>query len=354
MGRADRRRGARPWARRCRPPRTSALEVGRGRDGGRGRPGGRASGRRRPRADRVPRLAALVEEEQAAGRTAVVVAVDGRPVGVLALADRVRPGAAAAVAALSEPHRHRDPVLLTGDNPRAAAALAAPGRDRRRTGRAAARRTRWTRYGSWRQTGTGCCWSATVSTTPRRWPPPTSVWPWAASVPTSRCPAADAVDRPRRPGHRCPRVDRAVPARPTAGRAEPGDRRGRHRRPRRLGPDRRAAAAARRRGPRGVDDPGRPQRAAAAPAGRVDLRAGRRATDGRAHRHLRLELRPLGRRALPAAARRLGSGWTPTRAVPHRRGQQQLLPLAEGRGLRRPGAPAARRASSSRSRRRGG
>jgi P-type E1-E2 ATPase len=66
---------------------------------------------------------ALVEDEQALGRTAVVVSLDGRPIGVLALADRVRPEAAQAIADLTAASE-REPVLLTGDNPRAAAALA--------------------------------------------------------------------------------------------------------------------------------------------------------------------------------------------------------------------------------------
>ncbi|MEU4035341.1 heavy metal translocating P-type ATPase [Streptomyces collinus] len=64
--------------------------------------------------------AAALEEE---GRTAVLVAVDGRPVGVLGIADRLRDEAAATVAALGE-LASSTPVLVTGDNPRAAARLA--------------------------------------------------------------------------------------------------------------------------------------------------------------------------------------------------------------------------------------
>ncbi len=60
-------------------------------------------------------------EEQ--GATAVVVVVDGAVAGVLALSDTVRPGAAGAVAALSG-LTGRHPVLLTGDNDRAATRLA--------------------------------------------------------------------------------------------------------------------------------------------------------------------------------------------------------------------------------------
>ncbi len=58
------------------------------------------------------------------GATAVVVVVDGVVAGVLALSDAVRPGAAGAVDALSE-LTGPAPVLLTGDNERAAMQLAA-------------------------------------------------------------------------------------------------------------------------------------------------------------------------------------------------------------------------------------
>ncbi len=69
-------------------------------------------------------IVAMVDGEQSLGRTAVVVSLNGRPVGVLALADRIRSEAAPAIAALWASTNH-EPVLLTGDNPRAAAALAA-------------------------------------------------------------------------------------------------------------------------------------------------------------------------------------------------------------------------------------
>jgi Cu2+-exporting ATPase len=59
-------------------------------------------------------LAASRDELAAAGRTAVLVAVDGRAVGVIALADAARETAAAAVAALHE--LHAEVVMLTGDN----------------------------------------------------------------------------------------------------------------------------------------------------------------------------------------------------------------------------------------------
>ncbi|MEU6819161.1 heavy metal translocating P-type ATPase [Streptomyces atriruber] len=58
------------------------------------------------------------------GRTAVVVLLDKAPVGVLGIADRLRPDAAATVADLTC-LTGSTPMLLTGDNPRAAARLAA-------------------------------------------------------------------------------------------------------------------------------------------------------------------------------------------------------------------------------------
>ena len=69
----------------------------------------------------VAAVAAGLEHE---GRTAVVVTVDGVPAGVLGLADRVRDGAAATVTALTG-LTGRAPVLVTGDNRRAADRLAA-------------------------------------------------------------------------------------------------------------------------------------------------------------------------------------------------------------------------------------
>ncbi|MFD7812112.1 heavy metal translocating P-type ATPase [Streptomyces sp. NPDC059785] len=66
----------------------------------------------------------LVDEVRAAGRTAVLVLADGRPAGVLGIADELRPDAAAAVSALTA-LTGAAPLLLTGDNERAAAPQAA-------------------------------------------------------------------------------------------------------------------------------------------------------------------------------------------------------------------------------------
>ncbi|WP_432995486.1 heavy metal translocating P-type ATPase [Dactylosporangium sp. CA-233914] len=72
----------------------------------------------------VARLAAAVDAVEGAGRTAVVVLADGTPAGVLALTDRIRPGAAGTVTALTH-LTGTVPMLLTGDNPGAAGRLAA-------------------------------------------------------------------------------------------------------------------------------------------------------------------------------------------------------------------------------------
>ncbi|MGD9889913.1 MAG: heavy metal translocating P-type ATPase [Dehalococcoidia bacterium] len=66
-------------------------------------------------------LTALVEQVQAQGQTAVLVAVDGHAVGVLALADQPKPDAAATVQQLRR--LGLTPVLLTGDNWRTARAV---------------------------------------------------------------------------------------------------------------------------------------------------------------------------------------------------------------------------------------
>lgn len=67
---------------------------------------------------------AMVADLESAGRTAVVVLIDGTPAGVLGLADRLRPNARATVAALAA-LTGSVPILLTGDNPLAARRLAA-------------------------------------------------------------------------------------------------------------------------------------------------------------------------------------------------------------------------------------
>jgi heavy metal translocating P-type ATPase len=66
---------------------------------------------------------AMLREFEATGQTAIVVRVNGLPAGVLALADQPRAGAADAAARLRV-LTGTEPILVTGDNPRAAAHLA--------------------------------------------------------------------------------------------------------------------------------------------------------------------------------------------------------------------------------------
>jgi heavy metal translocating P-type ATPase len=73
-----------------------------------------------PRAVRVAAVAAELED---GGRTAVLVELDGTPIGIVGIADRLRADAAATVAALTA-LTGSTPMLVTGDNPRAATRLA--------------------------------------------------------------------------------------------------------------------------------------------------------------------------------------------------------------------------------------
>ncbi|WP_328589583.1 heavy metal translocating P-type ATPase [Nonomuraea aridisoli] len=73
--------------------------------------------------DSAAQARAVVAELEDEGHSAVLMLLDGRPAAVLGLADRVRDGAAAAVAQLTGLTGHA-PVLLTGDNSRAAALVA--------------------------------------------------------------------------------------------------------------------------------------------------------------------------------------------------------------------------------------
>jgi Cu+-exporting ATPase len=67
-------------------------------------------------------LSSVVERAESAGQTAVLVAVDGAVTGVCVVADTIKPTSAGAIRRLRE--LGLAPVLLTGDNPGAAAAVA--------------------------------------------------------------------------------------------------------------------------------------------------------------------------------------------------------------------------------------
>ena len=132
------------------------------------------------------RLVEAVEHAEADGRTAVAIGWDGRARGVLVVSDTVKPTSAQAVRELRR--LGLEPVLLTGDNERAARAVAAEvGIDRvvaevlPEDKLAASPRSR--------PTGGSSRWWATGSTTPLRSPAPTSAWRWGpAPTPRSRPP----------------------------------------------------------------------------------------------------------------------------------------------------------------------
>ena len=67
-------------------------------------------------------LEPIAEQLASDGKTPMMVAVDGRPAGVIAVADTLKPESAAAVAALR--HAGIDVVMMTGDNRRTADAIA--------------------------------------------------------------------------------------------------------------------------------------------------------------------------------------------------------------------------------------
>ncbi len=123
-----------------------------------------------------------VNELRDAGATPVFVSVDGRPAGVLAIADAVKPSSAEAIRRLKE--LGLEVIMLTGDDRRTAAS----GGPRRRRGQRDRRRgpgpeggrdqpPAGARASGWR-------WSATASTTPPPSPRPTSASP-SARAPTS-------------------------------------------------------------------------------------------------------------------------------------------------------------------------
>jgi len=71
---------------------------------------------------RLNGLEVVVTTLQAAGKTAMVVAIDGQPAGVIGVADTVKESSAEAIANLL--HRGIQVVMLTGDNRRTAEAIA--------------------------------------------------------------------------------------------------------------------------------------------------------------------------------------------------------------------------------------
>ena len=116
-------------------------------------------------------LEAEAQRVEAEGKTAVLVAVDGRPAGLVAVADTVKPDSQAAIAALRR--LGLEVVMITGDNARTAAAIARQvGIERVLSEVLPEDKALEVRH--LQDEGSSWPWSATGSTTRRHSPRPTS------------------------------------------------------------------------------------------------------------------------------------------------------------------------------------
>ena len=133
-------------------------------------------------------LAAALDRAQQAGRTAVAVTWDGRPRGVLSVADTVKDQQRAGRPRLRA--LGLTPVLLTGDHAAVAAAVAREvGIDPEQVHAEVLPQDKVAVVPGPAGAAAGSSrWSATASTTPRRSPRPTSACRWA--------PAATSPSRP--------------------------------------------------------------------------------------------------------------------------------------------------------------
>ena len=137
---------------------------------------------------RLPSIERDVERLQGEGKTAMIVAADGEALGVIAVADTVKPTSRAAVAELQR--MGLQVVMLTGDNRAHRRGDRAPGRAWIACWPRCCRQAKPTRSRGCRPRARWWRWSATASTTRRRWRRPM----WAsrsAPAPTWRSQAAD-------------------------------------------------------------------------------------------------------------------------------------------------------------------
>lgn len=130
-------------------------------------------------------LAALAREQEELGRSVFYVALDGVAAGLIAVADAIKPGAAAAVARLH--HMGVKTLLLTGDSASAAHAIAREcGINEVAAG--VFRNKKRKRFVACRRAAPAQQWSATASMTRPRWRQRTLAWRWAtaAILPSAR------------------------------------------------------------------------------------------------------------------------------------------------------------------------
>ena len=99
----------------------------------------------------MPAIHSKLDALAASGRTAVLVARPGRPLGIIALADRPRESGRDAVDMLRRQGVERV-VMLTGDNQATRRGAGARARHRRDPRRAACRTTKWTAVHKLRRT----------------------------------------------------------------------------------------------------------------------------------------------------------------------------------------------------------
>jgi Cd2+/Zn2+-exporting ATPase len=125
-----------------------------------------------------PALCDSVRALESRGQTAMLVEDSQRVRGVIGVADRVRPASRAALEELHRLHPRPHTVMLTGDNPIVAQAIgAAVGVDQVRA--SLLPRINSMRSARSKPSMAARRWSATASTTPRRWRPPRSESRWA-------------------------------------------------------------------------------------------------------------------------------------------------------------------------------
>ena len=126
-------------------------------------------------------LLAFADAAEADGQTPVWVAWDGAVRGIIVVADTIKDTSAQAIAQFRTLGLR--PILLTGDNARAAHAVAAlVGIEPQDVIAEVLPADKVSAVKALQDKGKSWRWSVTGSTTPPHWPRPTSAWPWAPAA----------------------------------------------------------------------------------------------------------------------------------------------------------------------------